>query len=64
MNKVEIIKSFALLVLESPEKCITEDEMNQLIKSASSDEERKLYANIYNFFLKNRSEEVIKNGKF
>ena len=64
MNKIENIKNFALAVLESPEKCITEDEINVLIKSANSDEEKKLYINLYNFFLKNRSEEVIKNGKF
>lgn len=64
MEKIEWINGMALTILNDPLKCITELEFNFLLSIAQSEEEKDLYINLYNFFLKKNSEEVIKNGKF
>lgn len=64
MEKIVLIKKLADEIFASDEKCITNEEFEYLTSIANSQDEFDLYANLYNFFLKKKSEEVIKNGKF
>lgn len=64
MEKVEWIKGMADSVFNSYEMGISNDEFEFLISISQSPEEKELYAMLYNYFLKKKSEEVIKNGIF
>ena len=64
MEKIEWIKGMALSVFNDPTKCISQMEFDFLLSIAESQEEKELYITLYNFFLKKKSEEVIKDGKF
>ena len=64
MEKVEWLKGLAVATLGSVEKCITDEELDFLLSISETQEEKELYINLYNFFLKKKSEEVIKNGWF
>lgn len=64
MQKVEWINGMAVSVLNDENQMITNEEFEFLMAVAESDIERELYVELYNFFLRKRSEEVIKDGKF
>ena len=64
MNKIESIKNMADYLLKSSEKIITEEEFAVLLSLAESDDEKKLYNNLYNYLLNSKSKEIIKSGKF
>ncbi|MBQ8425025.1 MAG: hypothetical protein IJX17_03270 [Clostridia bacterium] len=64
MEKVEWLKGMAVATLGGIEKGINEEELDFLMSIAETQEERDLYISIYNYFLKKKSEEVIKNGWF
>ena len=63
MNKIEIINNMAVS-LSKDNYLITPEELETLLSMANSQIEKDLYVEIYNFLLRKRSEEVIKNGKF
>lgn len=64
MQKVEWIKNMAISILSDDNKIITPQEFEILISLAESQLEKELYVELYNFFLRKKSEETIKNGKF
>lgn len=64
MQKVEWINGMAVSVLNDENQMITNEEFEFLMAVAESDIEKELYIELYNFFLRKRSEEVIKDGKF
>ena len=64
MEKVEWLKGMAIATLGGIEKGITDEEFDFLMSIAETQEEMDLYINLYNYFLKKKSEEVIKNGLF
>jgi len=64
MEKIEWLKGMADATLGSKEKGISNEEFDFLLSIAQSQEEVDLYINLYNYFLKKNSEEVIKNGWF
>ena len=64
MQKIESIENMAKTILSDKSHIISPDELNSLLSLAESDIEKELYIELYNFFLRKKSEEVIKNGKF
>ena len=64
MQKIECLKLLADTILNSDNAVIGPDELESLLASANSQNEKDLYIELYNFFLRKKSEEVIKNGKF
>lgn len=64
MDKINLIKSLSECIFSSNEKCIREDEFRILTSLAESQEELDFYVELYNYFIKKKSEEVIKNGIF
>ena len=64
MQKIESIKNMADIILSDKKPLILPDEINSLLSLAESNMEKELYIELYNFFLRKNSEEVIKNGKF
>ena len=64
MNKINSIKAMATCIFSEEKSTITTQEFDTLMKIAESQDEKELYVNLYNFFLKKNSKEVIKNGKY
>lgn len=64
MQKTDSIIFMAKSIINSENKIITPNELEILLANADNQTEKELYLELYNFFLRKKSEEVIKNGKF
>ena len=64
MLKIEWINGMAVSILNDSDQMITNEEFEFLMSVAESEIEKELYVELYNFFLRKKSEEVIKDGKF
>ncbi len=62
MTKIDLMKETAITVLESG--ILSADEFNALAQKAESQEEIELYAQIYNYLLGKRQQEVIANESY
>ena len=64
MDKISLIKSLSTCIFSDKEKCISNTEFEKLASLAESKEEFDFFVELYNYFLKKKSQEVIKDGKF
>ena len=61
MTKIETVENMARTILADESKVLGTDEYNILIANSKSEEERELYTELYNYFLKKKHAEVLKN---
>lgn len=64
MDKISLIKNLSTCIFSDQDKCISNTEFEKLASLAESQEEFDFFVELYNYFLKKKSREVIKNGKF
>lgn len=64
MNKIDSIIEMSNSVFQSENRIISPNELDVLLAKAKNQNEKDLYIELYNFFLRKKSEEVIKDGKF
>ena len=64
MTKIETIENMARTILADESKVLGTDEYNILISNSKSEEERELYTELYNYFLKKKHAEVLKNVQY
>lgn len=64
MTKIETVENMARTILADESKVLGTDEYNILISNSKSEEERELYTELYNYFLKKKHAEVLKNVQY
>lgn len=64
MTKIETVENMARTILADESKVLGTDEYNILIANSKSEEERELYTELYNYFLKKKHAEVLKNVQY
>ena len=64
MTRIETVENMVKTILSDESKVLGTDEYNTLIAKSETKEERELYTVIYNYLLKKKHAEVIKNVKY
>ena len=64
MSKTEAIERMMKIILSDEDKVLSTDEYNELINKAETETEEKLYTLIYNYLLKQKQTEVVRDAKF
>ncbi len=64
MTKIESIENMVKTIFADDAKILDTNEYNELIARSDTQEERDLYTTIYNYLLKKKHAEVIKNVKY
>lgn len=64
MTRIETVENMVKTILGDESKVLGTDEYNILIAKSETKEERDLYTAIYNYLLKKKHSEVIKNVRY
>ena len=64
MTRIETVENMVKTILSDESKVLGTDEYNTLIAKAETKEEIEFYTVIYNYLLKKKHAEVIKNVKY
>ena len=64
MSKLELLKKTAESIIQSEDKMLSTEELNQLLTTASSSEEIDFYSQLYNYLLAKKQKQVIQNGQY
>lgn len=64
MSKLELVKKTAESIIQSEDKMLSTEELNQLLTTASSSEEIDFYSQLYNYLLAKKQKQVIQNGQY
>lgn len=63
-NRIELLKTTADTLLNSPSRIISADEYLTLIASAKTQDEKDFYSQIYNYLLGKKQQDVIAHEKY
>ena len=64
MSKTEMLEQAVKALLSGENKGLNAEEFNTLVNNAESQTEIELYAEIYNYLLGQKHEEVMKDGLY